>query len=91
MQVIAFISSKVEFKRWRDIFELKDQVQGDGTNDYYKHFALYQYVKMIGDAIEAKWIDREIGDKDVIAEIDRSVRNQAKLIEKTHGIKIDPE
>jgi hypothetical protein len=31
---------KIDF-RYRDLFERKDLVQNDGTNDYYKHFLIY--------------------------------------------------
>jgi hypothetical protein len=55
--VVAFVSTRVEFARWRDLFELKDQVQGDGTNDYYKHFAVHQWVRMVGEACEMRWIE----------------------------------
>lgn len=75
MQTIGFLSSRVEFKRWRDLFELKDQVQGDGTNDYYKHFAVYQYVRMIGEDIESRWIEFIINDKESSAEVKRGVLN----------------
>ena len=61
LQVVAFVSSRVEFTRWRDLFELKDQVQGDGTNDYYKHFAIYQWVRMVGEACEMRWIQSITG------------------------------
>jgi|LauGreDrversion4_2_1035121.scaffolds.fasta_scaffold112538_1 hypothetical protein len=39
----------------RDLFERKDQVQQDGTNDPYKHFILYQYLKLLAQALEFKY------------------------------------
>jgi hypothetical protein len=34
------VLSIMDFKQ-RDLFEFKDYVQNDGTNDYYKHFLVY--------------------------------------------------
>ena len=39
----------------RDLFERKDLVQHDGTNDPYKHFILYQYLKVLSLALELKY------------------------------------
>lgn len=39
MQAVRVLQ-KVDFKQ-RDLFERKDFVQSDGTNDPYKHFFLF--------------------------------------------------
>ena len=49
------VLSRLDFK-YRDLFEFKDYVQNDGTNDYYKHFLVYQYLKMMTQVFELRYI-----------------------------------
>ena len=56
----------MDFKQ-RDLFEFKDYVQNDGTNDYYKHFLVYQYITMLSYIAELKYVevlDLELGQTD---------------------------
>lgn len=46
----------MDFKQ-RDLFEFKDYVQNDGTNDYYKHFLVYQYITMLSYIAELKYVE----------------------------------
>jgi hypothetical protein len=50
------VLSIMDFKQ-RDLFEFKDYVQNDGTNDYYKHFLVYQYITMLSYIAELKYVE----------------------------------
>ncbi len=41
MKLISILD-KIDFKG-KDMFELKDPIQNDGTDDAYKHYFVYQY------------------------------------------------
>lgn len=49
------VLQKVDFP-FRDLFERKDYVQNDGTNDPHKHFLVYQYLKIISSAVELRYV-----------------------------------
>lgn len=37
-------------------------MQSDGTNDPYKHFVLYQYLKLLSSALELRYCESLPGD-----------------------------
>jgi len=79
----------------RELFERKDQVQSDGTNDPYKHFALYQYLKLISSALELRYCESLPGDaaekENLTQDFLRGVRTALRTIDKVHGCTMFPK
>jgi hypothetical protein len=76
--------SRVEFRE-RDLFERKDFVHNDGTNDSYKHFFQFQYFHLLTKIFEAIFIISLEGDAE---EIVNEIKKEINRIERVHGVKI---
>ena len=76
----------------RDLFERKDLVQNDGTNDPYKHFLIHQYLKFLTTALELRYAsilqttDQALQKKLCDGYVE-SLSSYVRLFKRSHGLK----
>ncbi|CDW81760.1 UNKNOWN [Stylonychia lemnae] len=75
--------NKIEFEG-RDLFESRDIIQADGTNESYKHFFLFKFFQLIADILEYLQIQQLQSDCQCIDdEIEQMMNNQFAIIQKS--------